>query len=200
MKNNFSPPQAFFCPLFTLLAAREGQVVLAVTPGTWYPAPERLCWHQQGPGRAAGQLPCHKDVLSLLPLSLQHPTQTKPTKLLCPQGQDSQKHLHLATWCRYAAPALPSPATISGVVLPLKIISPSKGEGGGRGQALVQGTKCLDPAKFKGTLPPAPRRDEAGRRMAGGHTDRKVCNNPFITLQILVLLTFAAAIFLLGNW
>lgn len=64
----------------------------------------------------------------------------------------------------------------------------------------MEGTECLDPAKFKGTLPPAPRRDVAGQRMAGGHTDWKVCNNPFITLQILVLLAFAAAIFLLGNW
>lgn len=64
----------------------------------------------------------------------------------------------------------------------------------------MQGTECLEPTKFKGTLPPTPRRDEAGPGMAGGHTDGKVCSNPFITLQILVLLAFAAAIFLLGNW
>lgn len=127
----------------------------------------------------------------LAPL-LPHPTLTSPPELVC------QKHLHLAAWCRDAAAALPG--TISAVVLPLKIISPSQGEGGDWGQALVQGTKCPEPAKFTGTLPPTPRRGAAGRRMAGGHTDGKVCNNPFITLQILVLLAFAAAIFLLGNW
>lgn len=153
------------------------------------------CWQpEKGRGPWGCGTPYPRDVPSLSPLSLQHPALTKPTKSVC------QKHLHLAAWCRYVAPALPSPRTISSMVLPLKIISPFKGEGGGRGQSLVQGTKCLDPTKFKGTLPPARRRDVAGRRMAGGHTDGKVCNNPFITLQILVLLAFAAAIFLLGNW
>lgn len=148
-----------------------------------------------GEGSGAAAVPRGRpEPLALLPAA---PNTNKTHQIIVPTGQ---KHLHLAAWCRYVAPALPSPGMISGVVLPLKIISPSEGEGGGRGQALVQGTKCLDPAKFKGTLPPAPRRDEAGRRMAGGHTDGKVCNNPFITLQILVLLAFAAAIFLLGNW
>lgn len=53
MKNNFSPLPAFFCPLFTSLAAGEGQVAFAVTPGTWYPTPEWLCRHRQGGQRGS---------------------------------------------------------------------------------------------------------------------------------------------------
>lgn len=156
------------------------------------PTPEQLC---AGAGEGSGAAVVswgHPKSLTPLPAA-PNTNKTHHTLIVC------QKHLHLAAWSWYMAPALPQ----SRYHLwhgPFKIISPSESEGGGWGQALVQGTKCLDPAKFKGSLPPTPRRDVAGRRMAGGRTDGKVCNNPFITLQILVLLAFAAAIFLLGNW
>lgn len=184
LKNNFSLLQAFFCPLFTLLEAEEEQVALTVTPGMWYPHQSRSWGGQWSSRRLLGTSQASH-----------HPTLTKThhTLFVC------QKHLHLAARSCYVAPALPQSWYHLWHGL-LKIISPSETEGGGLGQALVRGTKCLDPAKFKGSLPPTPSRDVAGRRMAGGHTDGKVCNNPFITLQILVLLAFAAAIFLLGNW
>lgn len=148
-----------------------------MTAGTWYPTPERP--------RQGG----HPKPLALLPKT---PIPNKTPKYLHPQGQDGQMVLVRGSCSAQSH-------LRRGLDIKNYLSIRGRGRGAG-GQALGRGTKCLDPAKFKGTLPPAPRRDVAGRRMAGGHTAGKVCNNPFITLQILVLLAFAAAIFLLGNW
>lgn len=124
--------------------------------GIWdvVPTPEQLC---AGAGEDSGAAVVswgHPKSLTPLPTA-PNTKKAHQTLIVC------QKHLHLAAWSWYMAPALPQ----SQYHLwhgPLKIISPSESEGGGLGQALVQGTKCLDPAKFKGSLPPTPRRDVAG--------------------------------------
>lgn len=95
--------------------------------------------------------------------------------------------LNCMLFARYVWAGQPSPPVPNSRS---ELLSQLEAEGGDPCKA-----PCLEPPLFKGA-----QGDGAGLGMAGGHTDGKVCSNPFITLQILVLLAFAAAIFLLGNW
>lgn len=162
LKNNFFSSASLFLSTFHI-------------PGTWrrtggsrcgigdvVPTPEQLWGGQWSTTCPLGT----SQTSHSCPLAAPNPNKAHHTPIVC------QKHLPWAAWCWLVRDSCspPSPGTISGRG-PLKIISPSEREGEGWGQALVQGTKCLDPAKFKGSLPPTPRRDVAGQRMAGGHTD-----------------------------
>lgn len=109
LKNNFSSLQAFFCPLFALLEAGEEQVALVVTPGMWCPHQSSCALEL---GRAVEQQLSPGDIPSLSPLSLQHPTLTKPTThWLCAKSIFPWL-LGPGTWLLLS----PSPGTISGMV------------------------------------------------------------------------------------
>ena len=89
----FFPSTSFFLSTFHTAGSQRRAGGSRCDTRDVVPALMCPCQHWQGLGRAARQSPCCRELPSLLVLSLQHPTETQPTKLLCPLGQDGQKHL-----------------------------------------------------------------------------------------------------------